>query len=982
MASSPTPTPPLPDKPSLSLPTSDPKRFWSAALVLAMGFGVVSLLSNLVESTLELVPGTPAMLGYDLALAVGLTLIGALILRRVLRPIEGELRTGKVRLARVQEELAAVIEAAPIAIMTLDASGNVTEVWNPAAEQMFGWTREEVQGRPAPFVPPDKVAEFDRHRAQALTGRPLPGVAAVRIRKDGSAIHVRLHTGLIPPDDLRAPGIVALIVDETQRIRDQEAMAFQSAIIAQLDDPVIAFDERFEVTFWNSAAERLYGWTAAEMMGTYANARLDLQPVGKTLDDVREGLRRDGVFRGEFRQLRRDGTRVHVEARSVALRDAEGRVRGYITANRDLTERRAIEAALRESEARYRRLADHAPDVIYRYRVRPDRGFDYVSPAIEAVSGYTQQDFYDNPDMAVELLPPEARHVIETLGTRPEELEGKPIVLPWRRKDGTTAWVEQRNVLVRDEAGTVVAFEGVARDISERKALEDRYARLSQVVEQAAEVVLVTDLEANIVYVNPAFERVTGYPAAEALGRNPRILRSGLQDQSVYAELWGALKRGESWTGRVRNRRKDGSLYVADVVISPVRDGSGAVTSYVGLQRDVSREAELDEQLRQAQKMEAVGQLTGGIAHDFNNLLTIILANAALLEEQVDALPGNGSEYLPEILAAARRGSEMVRKLLAFTRQERLQPRPVLLGALVAEFRSSLGRMLPATIELRAELPEAMPAALADPGAVEQILLNLATNARDAMPLGGTIELRLQTSEFDAMGDRSVSGWHQPGRFVHLAFKDTGTGMAPADLERIFDPFFTTKPTGKGSGLGMPMVYGLMKQHGGFVTVNSSPGAGTTVHLHFPVADAPDAAPARKRIERAPVPAGGLEVILLVEDEEPIRRVATRVLQSLGYHVLTASDGLEALDIWRANQATIDLVLTDVVMPRLKGPGLVARIREEGGRARVLFATGYASTDVMTEHALAAEDVHFIEKPWTMDQLATRVREALRPPDP
>jgi CheY-like chemotaxis protein len=382
------------------------------------------------------------------------------------------------------------------------------------------------------------------------------------------------------------------------------------------------------------------------------------------------------------------------------------------------------------------------------------------------------------------------------------------------------------------------------------------------------------------------------------------------------------------------------------------------------------------------QKMEAVGQLTGGIAHDFNNLLTIILANAALLEEQVDALPGNASEYLPEILAAARRGSEMVRKLLAFTRQERLQPRPVMLGDLVAEFRSSLGRMLPATIELTTELPESLPPAMADPGAVEQILLNLATNARDAMPMGGTIELRLQTSEFDAMGDQSVSGWHEPGRFVHLAFKDTGTGMAPADLERVFDPFFTTKPTGTGSGLGMPMVYGLMKQHRGFVTVDSSLGAGTTVHLHFPVADAPVAAPARRETERAPAPAGGLEVILLVEDEEPIRRVATRVLQSLGYHVLTAGDGLEALDVWRTHRATIDLILTDVVMPRLNGPGLVAKIREEGGRARVLFATGYASTDVMTEHALAADDVHFIEKPWTMDQLATRVREALHRPDP
>lgn len=944
---------------------------------LGLAFGVLSFVITFWHTRLGLREGSLGLALVSAGIAALLVIGGALAVRWAVVPIEVRLRrqSEEARLAR--DELQAVIAASPLAIITLDAEGRVSGHWNPAAERLLGWTAAEVLGRPLPAEGGEDVQGLTRLREQILAGKPALN-APVRVsRRDGSAATLSLSTAVIPGEGDRPPEIVVVAADVTAEAATYRTLELQSTIIENLGDPVIAYDLANLVTYWNPAAEVFYGWTAAEMIGQYANSRLALEPIGLTLHEVKEHLVREGRFHGEFLQRRRDGSRVHVESRCTALRTASGEVTGYVSVSRDLAERERMAGQLRESEARFRRLSENAPDIIYRYRVRPTRGFEYVSPAAVAISGYTLDEFYADADLALELLLPEHHHVVEALATRPEVLEGKTLSLPWRRKDGGIVWIEQRNVLVRDHSGQVVAFEGIARDVTERKEMEDRYARLSQVVEQSAELVLVTDVDGTIVYVNPAFERMTGYAAEEAIGRNPRLLKSGLQGADFYRELWAALRRGESWAGRLRNRRKDGSLYVADAVMSPVRDRTGRVVNYVGLQRDMTRESELDDQLRQAQKMEAVGQLTGGIAHDFNNLLTVILANLALLREELHDVPGPVPQYLHDVQAAARRGSEMVRKLLAFGRQERLQPQPVDLPRLAMEFVRTVGRVLPETIEFHLTAADQLPAAMADPGAVEQILLNLATNARDAMPDGGSIELRMTAAAFDDIGERTVSGWHEPGRFVHLAFRDTGQGMDAATLERIFEPFFTTKPAGKGSGLGMPMVYGLMKQHGGFVTVTSAPGEGTTVHLYFPLATG-DTKPRQTPAEGEETP-GGTETLLLVEDEEPIRRVARRILEQLGYTVLEAEDGGHALEVYRGHADRIALLITDVVMPRLSGPELVARLRAEGYRVRALFATGYASSDVLGDDHLRSGAL-FIEKPWTVDGLARRVRQALDGP--
>jgi two-component system NtrC family sensor kinase len=486
-------------------------------------------------------------------------------------------------------------------------------------------------------------------------------------------------------------------------------------------------------------------------------------------------------------------------------------------------------------------------------------------------------------------------------------------------------------------------------------------------MEQSAELVVITDPDGRIEYVNPAFERVTGWRAVEVIGKTPAILKSGHHPPEVYGDLWARVTAGRTWTGQFRNRRKDGTLFLADVVISAVRGADGGIINLVGVQRDITRERELDDQLRQAQKMEAVGQLTGGIAHDFNNLLTVILANVSLLRDSIGgggAAPASES-YLLDIQTAARRGGEMVKKLLAFGRQERLDLGSLQLDRVVGDFLATLRRLLPESVELRFDAPVGLPPVEADLGAVEQILLNLVTNARDAMPKGGILSITLAPAAVAPGGlAPAPEGW------VHLAVRDGGEGMEPSVLARVFEPFFTTKPTGKGTGLGMAMVYGLVKQHRGLIEVESDAGAGTTVHVWLP---ATRPRPVEPAAGVAATPRGQGETILLAEDEAPIRRAATRILEGLGYTVLAARDGVEALELFAAHEREVALVISDVTMPRLNGPDLLEALRARGARVPVLFATGYA----VRRSSQAEGELRFLEKPWTVEELASRVQEAL-----
>ncbi|MBN1270547.1 MAG: PAS domain S-box protein, partial [Kiritimatiellae bacterium] len=531
--------------------------------------------------------------------------------------------------------------------------------------------------------------------------------------------------------------------------------------------------------------------------------------------------------------------------------------------------------------------------------------------------------------------------------------------------------VEEQNF-----AGSMADLICLALEAHERMRAEAERNRLALAVEQAAEAILITDPGGTIQYANPAFEVITGYPRAEAAGQNPRLLKSGRHDAAFYKGMWETLNAGRVWSGRVTNRRKDGRLYEAECVISPIRDARGSVVGYVSVSRDVSREVELEEQFRQAQKMESVGRLAGGIAHDFNNLLTSILGFSRLIIEQVgEGHPIEGD--VREIIRAGERAAKLTRQLLAFGRKQLMQVRDLDLNAVVMDMDQLLRRTLGEDIELVTLLGDPVGTIEADAGLLEQVIINLAVNARDAMPKGG--KLTIETAMFAADEAFCLSRLGiAPGDYALLSVRDIGSGMTREVLDHAFEPFFTTKEKGKGTGLGLSTVYGIVKQLNGYVEMDSELNVGTEVRIYLPSVPRPaEKLPARRE---GAMPRGQ-ETILVVEDEDTVRHLTVRMLKSLGYHVLEARHGGEALLICERYKDPIQLVLTDVVMPHVGGHEMMKRLHEIRHDFKVLYTSGFTE-DRIIDHGIVGKDMPLLVKPYTSEAMAQKVREVLDGPPP
>jgi len=504
-----------------------------------------------------------------------------------------------------------------------------------------------------------------------------------------------------------------------------------------------------------------------------------------------------------------------------------------------------------------------------------------------------------------------------------------------------------------------------------RLAADEERMRLAIAVEQAGEAIVITDREFRIVYVNPAFERVSGYTSDELVGTNPRQRQGGRHGSEFYEAMWSTLRAGGIWRGTLFNLRKDGSDYEVDAVISPLRNSDGTVESFVGVERDVTRERALERELAEAGRMEAVGQLAGGIAHDFNNLLTAIGGYAELLRNEVPA--GSESQTdVDEILRASRSAAGLVRQLLAFGRRQVLEPAGLELDVLVEQLRPMLDGLLGPGVTFEAASAGPIAPVFADPGQIEQVLVNLAVNARDAMPDGGTFRISISNVEVAAEDKRLDS--MAPGRYVVLAASDTGVGMDEETRAHAFEPFFTTKPAGRGTGLGLATTYGIVKQSGGYLFAESELGRGTTVTMYLPQYDgAVVTLQPAALAERSP---GGSETVLVVEDDPAVKAIIRQALERLGYRVLVSFDAAEALTAAETLVERLPLLVSDIRLPGRGGPELAAQLRVKHPGLRVLYVSGYAG-DEMIQRGLLGTDEAFLAKPFSADDLARRVRSLL-----
>ena len=542
------------------------------------------------------------------------------------------------------------------------------------------------------------------------------------------------------------------------------------------------------------------------------------------------------------------------------------------------------------------------------------------------------------------------------------------------RKDGTQLIGEVAVQQLPD--GRIL---GVVRDVSTRRATEQRLRLLSRALEVSPAAMVITDLAGQIGYVNPRFCAVTGWSAAEAIGKTPAILKSGSTAEAIYRDLWSAIRAGAIWQGELINRRKNGELFPWLLSIHPILDEQGRIEHYLGVGEDASErrtvEHTLEEtraQLQQAQKMEALGRLAGGVAHDFNNLLGVILGYSDLLGATV-AEHSEGSEQLGEIRKAVLRASDLTRQLLAFSRRQVLTVRVVALVALLEDSRRMLERLLPESIELRLDaVPELWPVR-ADATQLVQVLVNLAVNSRDAMPLGGQLGIEARNFTFDS--SQAAEHGLAAADYVRLQVHDTGTGMTGDVLAHAFEPFFTTKATGGGTGLGLATVYGIVQQMGGRAEIDSQPDRGTTVTIYLPRSlDRPSGETA---ISPALLGQRAEANILVVEDLAPLRKLVERMLLQIGYRVFSAGSAQEAMAVIEAAGVEIDLLLSDIVMPGMDGRDFARLLKAARPKLRVVLMTGYSDlfADLSDFSELGADAV--IQKPFSRAQIERTLAEVL-----
>jgi two-component system cell cycle sensor histidine kinase/response regulator CckA len=717
----------------------------------------------------------------------------------------------------------------------------------------------------------------------------------------------------------------------------------------------------------NDAFLRLLGYgTAAEVLELDINKEIyfDSADRGRLIEEM-DSRGNTADFEAQLR--RRDGTPTWVRINSRAIRGDSGRIEYFEGFVNDMERRKEAEEALRQSERRFSSVFHATPVATSITDMETGRFLD-VNEEFLRVLGYARQEVLKRPLPELDIWADRAdwERVVEVLrtGGSPDQVETR-----LKTKSGMIRSVIASFVKV--EIGGSPCILSAFSDVTERKLTqadlrksEERYRLLFENNPQPMWV--FEGRTYAFLAVNEAACKHYGYSRDEFLGMTVLEIRPPDEVPALLERLADG-SRDDLRVGTTRHRKKDGSLIDVETTFHPlVFDG---LSAHLVLATDVTERRKLEQQLRQAQKMEAVGRLAGGVAHDFNNVLTAILGYADLLKSET----GDRDDFIAEIKKAGERAASLTRQLLAFSRQQVLEPKVLQFNALIENLENMLRRLIPEDVKLVTVLEPAAWKVRADAGQLEQVIMNLAVNARDAMPEGGTLTIETKNARLDASDAPEIETL-RPGDFAMLAVTDTGVGMSAETQSHIFEPFFTTKGVGKGTGLGLATVYGIVKQSGGFIWVKSEPGFGTSFKIYLPRVEATlDDSGSPKPPEGA---AGGSETVLLVEDEQAVRALARKLLERLGYKVLEAGNGTAALETARQHAGPIHVLLTDVVMPGLSGVDLAARVVALRPDTKVLFMSGYTN-DAIVRHGLVHEGGHFLQKPFTPDALARKLREAL-----
>ncbi len=855
-----------------------------------------------------------------------------------------------------------LIEASLDPLVTISAKGKITDV-NEASVQATGVPREQLIGTDFSnyFTEPEKArAGYEKAFSEGLV-RDYP--LAIH-HATGRIVDVLYNAAVYRDDQGHVLGLFAAARDVTERKLAEEqqrtSSAYARSLIEASLDPLVTISAKGKITDVNEASVQATGVPREQLIGT------DFSDYFTEPEKARAGYEKafsEGLVRDYPLAIRHaTGRIVDVLYNAAVYRDDKGNVLGLFAAARDVTERKRFEQSLQEANRmkseflakmstheQLRQLLAHSPAVIFTVKVASPADFpQVVSDNITLMLGFTIAETSQPAWWSESLHPEDRKRVLAVVANRVKD-DGCSIEYRIRHHDGTYRWLADKRRLVRKASGQPREMVGVWSEITERKQAEESQhqaeAKYRSIFDNAVEGIMQTTPQGDLITANPALARMLGYESVEeVLASSLSLARDVYVNPADRMTFTRLIEAGDFSNGfQCQVKRKDGQPVWVSLNGRTTRDANGAIQFYDVTCVDITEGRKLEEQVRQSQKMEAVGQLAGGIAHDFNNILGAIIGNTELAQADTQISPAT-VDGLKAIMQASVRASDLVRQILTFSRREEQERQPVQLHFVVGEALKLLRSTVPATIELETHLANT-PTVLADPSQIHQIVMNLCTNAAHALRgKPGTIKVELAEVAVDA-GVAQTHADLPPGNYVRLTVADNGCGMDRATRERIFEPFFTTKAPGEGTGLGLSVVHGIMKSHDGGVAVYSQPGEGTAFHLYFPVLDAAAATEAEAEAVLPPVPRGRGEHVLFVDDELPLLLLGQKVLEDLGYQVTTERSGMEALAAVREQtDPQFDLVVTDLTMPGMSGAELARQLLALQPLLPIILTTGYSPT--------------------------------------
>jgi len=936
--------------------------------------------------------------GDILPLEISLTTIdvqGKEIIHAIWRDLT-EKKQNEVALEISEKNYKQIVEGNPFAIL-VHKNGKVVYC-NKSMVKLSGAKRfiDLIGLNVLDFVhPDDKKIVIDRMKESSALGVVLPKIEEKLVKLNGDPFFAEVSS--IPIEFETEAATMVIINDISDRRIAEEKIINETNkyhnLVDNLDEGIVEVDKEESINYVNESFAKIVNYDIEKLLTMKLTDLVSEEDYIEIINQSK--LRSDGISsKYKLNLITSDNKEKQIILTASPKYDSDNNYSGSTGVFYDLTELEEVGLKFKEVEQINKTVINSSPIGI---SVRDKNGTLLLhNESWKVIWGLTDaevRDYYkprdkfdfNENDSYLDNLNDGVKDIYINGGSfYISEIETK------KRKNKNIEWISQYFYAIKNDIGEVEKVVIFTTDITEKKRSEriisdgeKNLFRLASVIEQSNDSVVITDLDGIIEYVNPAFEITSGYSQEEVLGKNPNVLKSGEQNLQTYKDLWNTITSKRIWFGSFVNMNKDGALFYERVTIFPILDDENNIINYAAIKHDITKERKLEEQLQQSQKMESIGTLAGGVAHDFNNLLTVINGHCQLGQLKVKSNDERALEDFSAIFEAGKKATTLVRQLLAFSRKESIKTKVLNLNNLIANLQKMLRRLISEDIEIKINLTPNILEIKADPGQLEQLLINLVVNARDAIIERQKTDKRAVKSILietgQSLGAESSYFQDEPidttTQYVTFSVTDTGCGMDSETKKKIFEPFFTTKESGKGTGLGLAMVYGVVKQNNAEISVYSEINKGTTFSIYWTGVEGQ--VDIEEEEDENFSELRGCENILLVEDDELIRRFASEALFSLGYNVIEAGDGEEAFNLLKVNEKIrFDLILTDLVMPKMNGKELANLSSELFPDIKVLFVSGYTK-DYLIQSEFFMEDSEFMHKPYSVIDLAKKVREVL-----